>query len=861
MTTLPDTEGYDFKLRRVSDPIESAVGFLCSPQGDGIGFAYGESVFGSAPSTLNEGTGEANTGENVSHIVFSDLHAGGLGSKIAKDFQRTRYSVGVYTGDDNKITLQSQAAKVGGSIAGYRIMQVLPLVIPVVNILPAPANVTTTKANKGSIPQDGDTLYYRVTAVTPGGEGALSAEISRPEAAGTKTYGVLVNWNEVAGASGYRIYRGTESGQGNRVGEVVGQVIKKFNGKNQPHRFHDTASEATGPSLPIVPVAPVAAVQRVTLIMASNGVNTRVYKVDTDANGAHLPSYTPLAMHLTAGITGSEFPGALARGACCVFQNRVVIPGTNKNGAEPIRFLFYDETAKTDPAKGSTPWQIGGFGNIVHGHLAVADPKRLWIFNEHLGFWANDPFSASPEWNGPAPVGDAGHPVRRGRLFGGGEQYDTGVFVTTDEGMYKNVETESGPSARFDLVTRFGLPDPLNGTALYEHNAQLISNARNEILRISLTGADSVDPAKDGGFPPSLIGPVGEVISTGRHLYAMINSWSYGGYSQILESKTGDAWHQVWHSCSDIDSFNEHTVGAPSDDWDGSCMAVASRDATNNTAVWLYFNAGKPDDELWRLPLRSGNEPLHLVPGHTPVAKGMLVLPTVYTSERVVDKVWHWAQVDQTDDTVPHFATLELQYRVERPGKPETLWTTLGKITSSPNYDVYPGYFYATASLRRFMTSVALRRSVVSPGVALRCLIGRGDGGGPTPVFDKLVLTYSPTTPALRRWTYNTELAIKMRDHANRVMYADSAAVEAAKAYLISLATNSEPVVLTTPEGESVLVRLDLAPFIPKIYSTRRAALTAKLLVREFREFTVQIVATEERNINELGLLAPPSDP
>ena len=87
-----------------------------------------------------------------------------------------------------------------------------------------PTNVSCTVTNAGTTPDT--TYYFVVTAVTEDGyESAISDEVNTgsidPDGGATYT----VSWDAVDGASKYRVYRGTSSGNYTEYTETIGTSI------------------------------------------------------------------------------------------------------------------------------------------------------------------------------------------------------------------------------------------------------------------------------------------------------------------------------------------------------------------------------------------------------------------------------------------------------------------------------------------------------------------------------------------------------------------------------------------------------------------------------------------------------------
>lgn len=101
---------------------------------------------------------------------------------------------------------------------------------------PAPvANTPSTSASGGTLPAG--TYYYTVTALNAGGESIASNEVSITTTGSTSSN--TVTWAASAGATGYRVYRGTASG-GESVYYAPGNVTT----------FTDTGGSSTAGTTP-----------------------------------------------------------------------------------------------------------------------------------------------------------------------------------------------------------------------------------------------------------------------------------------------------------------------------------------------------------------------------------------------------------------------------------------------------------------------------------------------------------------------------------------------------------------------------------------------------------------------------------
>jgi len=104
-----------------------------------------------------------------------------------------------------------------GHLNGHRFSP--PFHVPVAvprtawSLLPAPVAASSGNAAGGSLAVT--TYYYVVTAYTTAGETTASNEIIATTTPGNQTTGLT--WNALTGATGYRVYRGTSSGNNNTL--------------------------------------------------------------------------------------------------------------------------------------------------------------------------------------------------------------------------------------------------------------------------------------------------------------------------------------------------------------------------------------------------------------------------------------------------------------------------------------------------------------------------------------------------------------------------------------------------------------------------------------------------------------------
>ena len=94
------------------------------------------------------------------------------------------------------------------------------------NPLSAPTGLSATTAQTGGNFPASTTYYYKVTALdSAGGESLPSAELSKATVAGTATNTITLAWTPVAGATAYRVYRGTSPKAENVYYVTTGTIV------------------------------------------------------------------------------------------------------------------------------------------------------------------------------------------------------------------------------------------------------------------------------------------------------------------------------------------------------------------------------------------------------------------------------------------------------------------------------------------------------------------------------------------------------------------------------------------------------------------------------------------------------------
>lgn len=132
--------------------------------------------------------------------------------------------------------------------------------------LSTPTAGTFTTAATGGTLTHSTTYYYRVSATNSGGETLSFSEVSKLTGAGADTATVTVVWNQVTGATGYRVY-GRTTGAELKIGTITsGSTLS----------FTDTGSVTPSGALPAANTtgsASIAGAASVTGVLTSNGHN------------------------------------------------------------------------------------------------------------------------------------------------------------------------------------------------------------------------------------------------------------------------------------------------------------------------------------------------------------------------------------------------------------------------------------------------------------------------------------------------------------------------------------------------------------------------------------------------------------
>jgi hypothetical protein len=311
--------------------------------------------------TALNGTGETTPSQEVSVIVFNglvQLSWPALPGATSYRIYRGTISNGqsVYYTSPTSSYLDTGAWGTSGSVPGSNTTQVS-----------APGTVTPTGSTTGGT-LAAATYYYKVTALNAVGETTGSSEANVTTTGSTSS--VALAWAAVAGASSYRIYRGTSAS-----GENVYYT-------SSVNSFTDTNATSTSGSVPGSNTTQVSAPGTITPAVSAVGgflpAGTYFYKITAvNAVGETTPSSEASAT--TVGNTSSilltwaTVPGAVSysiyRGTTTGSENKVISVSTNS---------YLDTTVPS--TSGSAPTS-NGTGSTWSPTLPISPIQFLYVRN------------------------------------------------------------------------------------------------------------------------------------------------------------------------------------------------------------------------------------------------------------------------------------------------------------------------------------------------------------------------------------------------------------------------------------------------------------------------------------------------
>jgi hypothetical protein len=240
---------------------------------------------------------------------------------------------------------------------------------PSVTVAKLAAPVTsavTTATTGGTIPRS-TTWYYKVTAINANGETTAGTEQSLSTGAGTDTNTLSANWTTVAGATGFKIYRGVAAGQENLLIGTVGLVTT----------FADTGA-GIGSTIAGSTTAVQAAVPP---LLNTTGFKQGVANIAAPSLASEIAvavDLTGFVISITANTTGNTVPTPTLK-----TKFETSIQGTV--GATFSADFYRDDQndlAWVTLPRGTKGYFIisrfGGSSTTVAGYVAVGDVVEVW---------------------------------------------------------------------------------------------------------------------------------------------------------------------------------------------------------------------------------------------------------------------------------------------------------------------------------------------------------------------------------------------------------------------------------------------------------------------------------------------------
>jgi hypothetical protein len=478
-------------------------------------------------------------------------------------------------------------------------------------------------------------------------------------------------------------------------------------------------------------------------------------------------------------------------------------------------------------------------------------------------------------------VGQNGSYINSALVYGGGQSADSALYIAKPEGLFRILDTESGPSQRAELVMELGVADEHTGQVLVEHRGELYIGVGGEVFRYNLGQIDAASWNKDHGLPVTMDGHTRAAASTGRHLYVMVvppnNSFLSKalvfGYQQVVETTHGEAWHQVHTSANakvpsttPLEADASETQALTPDRWNGASLEVLSPVATHSSWACLLFAGGESGNKLYRLPIRIGNEKLRetLLPwgatptyGYMPRTVASLILPPFYSSRRLIEKVWHWVQISQKPVTVPDVARMQIYARLIQPAVNSATSSYVG-LTANMNgaTAAQGGYLFRSNFFRQEFRYWDIYNPLVpaanpfgrgvSDGIDLKFYFSAGNQVGdlraPAVLLDPTI-AFSEASAALRTWVLNVNIAMLTLLPDGTTILLTEEQVTDQVARLEAFATNTGAIIVTDPLDQELIVRVDLGPM--RVPQREMRYDQAGFLMTDNLSYNVQVTLTE----------------
>ena len=221
-------------------------------------------------------------------------------------------------------------------------------------------------ATTGGFLEGGKTYYYRVSAVYAAGESLPGGEGKYDVPSGTNTNKITLNWTALSDATGYKVYRGTESGQ-EQLLATLGNVLAYVDNTNAtPSGAMPTSDTSSGIA---VAVAVNVAVITTKAYVAGNASLT--------ATGVTLevtaPDKSTFSTSSTSGAGGSNigFAGSVSVNIVVAEATAVIDKPTPVavNGNLTLNATSNFENKAEAKAKQATDGKASGIGASVAVHV------------------------------------------------------------------------------------------------------------------------------------------------------------------------------------------------------------------------------------------------------------------------------------------------------------------------------------------------------------------------------------------------------------------------------------------------------------------------------------------------------------
>jgi len=230
LLNLTAEKGYEFYTNITSNlpsmSIDSAVIELNQPLsvavGGDVGIAYDlyfsntglasitsegplQFLAGDSNHAENLTLGTAGTGDILIDIVDSNSTYGGIkvlgsdsGGYVLRISPSGDVSIGGTGSGGSDLTVKQNITLTGGNLT--------------ISKLATPGALTSSTAATGGICAQNTTYYYKLTAINDNGQTIGSAEKSQLTGNTTATNTITISWDPISGATGYKLYRSTETG-------------------------------------------------------------------------------------------------------------------------------------------------------------------------------------------------------------------------------------------------------------------------------------------------------------------------------------------------------------------------------------------------------------------------------------------------------------------------------------------------------------------------------------------------------------------------------------------------------------------------------------------------------------------------